>query len=75
MGQTYALIGGLFLLIVGLVVMYGREKKKVGEGDLEVIVNAAKVKKKLEDGIEINKRMSVRDKLKWLREWARKGEV
>lgn len=75
MGAEVGLIVGIFGLIVFLVLGYVKEAKKVGQADLKVIKDAAKKKSKLEDDISDNKRMSLRDKLKWLRKWASDKEV
>lgn len=75
MGQQIGLIVGIFALIVFLVLGYVGEARKRGEGDLRVIKDAAKKKEKLENDISDNKRMSLRNKLKWLRGWASDKEV
>lgn len=69
---SIALLGGLLLVVT---VMYGKQSKKLGEGDLKVIKDAAKKREDLESGIADNRRMSLRDKLKWLRKWAGHKEV
>lgn len=75
MGAEVGLIVGIFGLIVFLVLGYVGEARKVGQADLKVIKDAAKKKEKLDDAISDNKRMSLRDKLKWLRKWASDKEV
>jgi hypothetical protein len=75
MTVTLIIIGCTYGVLFALILLYGRVKKKVGENDAAIIKAAAEKKATLEEAISDNKRMSVRDKLKWLYKWASSDEV